>query len=315
MGTQNEQIDDGLTDEERAALAEDDGSGAGSGEDENNEGEREGEVSADENAEAGSGEGAGADADGAGADDAAAAAAAAADAEQPGNAADDGADREAAAEGAPILVVQPPADADAKLSEIATKKEELLTKFDDGDITAKEYQKELDALARQEREIEWAQREAELAGKLEAQRQANEWKATVDSFIAANPRYNPEKSESMYKLLDLEVRRVAVTDEFKGRNDAAAGREILQRAHENIAKDLGFDAKPAAKAKDTATQAKPKKPDLPPSLHSAPAAEQNDTTGGKFAVLDRLSTTDPIGYEEALMKLSDADRNAYLSAA
>lgn len=210
----------------------------------------------------------------------------------------------------PVFVAQVPADAEAKLADIASKKEALITQFDDGDITAKEYQRDLDALMKEERQIEQALLEAQIAAKMEQQRQVNEWNATVGGFIAENPRYDPKTSPRMYKMLDAEVREVANSEEFKNRTDSAAGRLILQRAHENLAKELGFEVKPAAGKQ----QQKVPKPTLPPSLHTAPAAEASETSNGKWAVLDRLQATDPVGYEEALMKLSDRDRDAYLSA-
>lgn len=210
----------------------------------------------------------------------------------------------------PVFVAQVPADAEAKLADIASKKEALITQFDDGDITAKEYQRDLDALMKEERQIEQALLEAQIAAKMEQQRQVNEWNATVNGFIAENPRYDPKTSPRMYKMLDAEVREVANSEEFKNRTDSAAGRLILQRAHENLAKELGFEVKPAGKQQ----QQKVPKPTLPPSLHTAPAAEASETSNGKWAVLDRLQATDPVGYEEALMKLSDRDREAYLSA-
>jgi Skp family chaperone for outer membrane proteins len=293
MGTQNE-IDDGLTDEERAALEEEEGAAAGDGEGEDPPGD--GDDGAGEGEGDGSGDGEGAGEEGAGDDGEGAAAA--------------GSDDDPAVKGldtsAPILVANAPEDADGKLKEIATQKDELLAKFDDGDITTKEYQAELDALNKQEREIEWGIEKAKLAAEIESQRQANEWKSTVDNFIRENPRYSPEKAPSMYQLLDIEVRRVAGLDEFKNRTDPAAGREILAKAHENIAKDLGFEAKPTK-------QPAPNK-QLPPNLASIPAADQNDTQGGKYAVLDRMAASDPIAYEEALMKLPEAERNAYLAS-
>ena len=303
MGIDTE-IDDGLTDEERAALEEgedttdaNNGEGANDGTDEGEgaDGAGNGEDGAGEGA--GDGEGATGEGEGSGNKPAGEG-----EVEQPAKSLDTS---------APILVVNAPEDADAKLTEIATKKNELLAKFDDGDITTKEYQAELDALNKQEREVEWGIEKAKLASEMEAQRQANEWKSTVDSFIRENPRYSPEKSPSMYQLLDIEVRRVAGTDEFKNRSDPAAGREILAKANENIAKDLGFDLKPAAQ---TQQKTAPSKPNLPPNLASVPAADQNDTQGGKYAVLDRLASSDPIAYEETLMKLPEAERNAYLAS-
>ena len=290
MGIDTE-IDDGLTDEERAVLEE----GEDTTDADNGEGANDGTGEGDGAEGAGDGEDSGSQGDGSG--------------DTPAG------EGEGSTEGvkgldtsAPILVVNAPEDADGKLKDIATKKEELLAKFDDGDITTKEYQAELDALNKQEREVEWGIEKAKLASEMEAQRQANDWKATVDNFIRENPRYSPEKAPSMYQLLDIEVRRVAGTDEFKNRSDPGAGREILAKAHENIAKDLGFDAKPN-KQKPAAS-----KPNLPPNLASVPAADQNDTQGGKYAVLDRMASTDPIAYEEALMKLPEGERNAYLAS-
>ena len=46
-----------------------------------------------------------------------------------------------------------------------------------------------------------------------------------------------------------------------------------------------------------------------------PAADVEDTSGNRFAVLDRMSNTDPLGFEEALSKMSQADRDAYLASA
>ena len=45
-----------------------------------------------------------------------------------------------------------------------------------------------------------------------------------------------------------------------------------------------------------------------------PSAEIESTTGGKYAVLDRLASTDPLGYEAALERMSEAERNAYLAS-
>ena len=308
MGIENHEIDDGLTDEERAALQDEEG---GPNADDNSKGGENGEGGNGEDGQADGGE-AGANGDGQagdGNDDGASGDGAAA-----GDSAANGKDDQPNAEttqGAPILVAAAPEGADAKLAEIASSKKDLLTKFDDGDITTAEYQSQLDALNKQEREIEWGVEKAKLAGEIDAQRQANEWKATVDSFIRENPRYNAAENPTMYQMLDLEVRRVAGTDEFKNRSDAAAGREILAKANENLAKSLGFEAKPQAKQQQ---QPPAKNTELPPNLANIPAADQNDTSGGKYAVLDRLSTSDPLGYEEALMKLPEAERNAYLAS-
>lgn len=274
--------DDGLTDEERAAL-EDGGDGAES-EPAGNEGEGQGEGQ-----EGDGNEGEGSEP------------AAPAGDEPAAPSRDDGADPVEEVKTAPILVADAPADADTKLAEIATKKEALITQFDDGDITAKEYQQQLDALSKQEREVELAIHKAQLAAEMEQQRLKNEWTTTVTSFIEANPIY--KDNPRLYRALDQEVRDVANSEEGK----TLSGAKILAKAHENLAQAFGF--KPATKP-----AGKPPKADLPPSLHGVPAADANDVQGGKYAALDRLASTNPIAYEEALMKLSDGERDAYLAS-
>lgn len=290
------EIDDGLTDEERAALAEDDGGGAddttntdadnGAGGDDG-----KGSESAEDKAAAGN-------------DDAAAdaAASAASDAK-----ADDGAAAatEAQPQQAPILVAQVPENVDAKLAEITTQKGALLDQFDNGDITAKEYQLQLDALAKQERQIERQQDRAELAASMEQQRLQNDWNATCNRFVETNAIY--KDNPRLYKALDAEVRELATKPETAN----WSGQRFLDEAHKNLKAAFGFqDSTPAPDAKRKA----PPQRELPPNLAKVPAADVEDTNGGRFAVLDRLANTDPVAYEETLNKMSAAERDAYLSA-
>lgn len=261
--TNENTFDDGLTDEERAALAEDDGAGQ----------EAAPEVEAE-------------------------AEAATAEPEKPEEPA--AAPVEAAEpEPQPILVAPPTDDADARLKEIAEKKDALLAQFDEGDITTREYQKQLDELMKAERQVEFAQHEAQLAAKMEQQRLQNEWTATCNSFVEANPVY--KDNPRLYKALDAEVRDLAA------RPDTASwtGQKFLEEAHKALRQ--AFNLPDGAKAKPQARE-------LPPNLAKVPAADVQDTNGGRFAVLDRMATSDPLGYEEALSKMSDADRNAYLSS-
>lgn len=280
----DKEIDDGLTDEERAALEED--------LDEGDEDETSIDDGADSDADAG--------------DDADAGETVAAAADDTVQAAADAAEP-AAATSAPILVVDAPADADAKLKDIATAKDALIAQFDDGDITAKEYQQQLDALAKQEREIERAVERSALAAEMEQQRLKNEWAATVNAFIEINDVYNPTTNPRMYRALDQEVRDVAGSPEAK----TMTGAQILAKAHENLAQAFGFEAKkeaPAGKVRRVP------KPGLPPSLDKVPAAEMLDVTSGKYGALDRLASTNPLAYEEALMKMSDRERDEYLAS-
>lgn len=287
----DKELDDGLTDEERAALAEEDGTeGVDANLDEETGDEDKGDESAD-------------DAKAEGENDAKAE-----DKSDEGEA-EEGEDEEksAALPNAPLLVADAPQDADAKLKEISTKKEELITQFDDGDITAKEYQQQLDALAKQEREIERALDKAELAAQMEKQQKYNEWIGTVNAFLDANRPY--KDNPRLYRALDQEVKDVANTPEAAN----WTGSQILKKAHENLVEAFGLakDTTPEPKGNKTSIP----KPDIPPTLGKVPAADTNDTSGGKYAALDRLAQTNPIAYEEALAKMPDVEREAYLASA
>lgn len=289
-----------LTEDERAALADTDGDDEqdndNQDDNENDEDGNEGEGGEDQ-----SGDDAGAAA--AAGDDGAAAAG-----RDDGDAAEDAAGDEQGGtpvQTAPVLVAQAPADLDAKLAEIATKKDALITAFDDGDITAKEYQVQLDAIGKEERKIERDVDKAQLAAEMDQQRQQNDWVATVNNFIAGT---DYASNARLHRALDMEVRDVAVSEEGKAMN----GLQILQRAHANLI-DAGL-VKAAAAAAPGKPAAKAAKPNLPPNLAHVPAAQISDTGEGRYANLDRLAGSDPIAYETQLGKLSDSERAAYLAA-
>lgn len=280
MTTEHE-IDDGLTDEERAALVEEEATG--------NTDTDTPPADAEAAAEAA------ATAEPAKVEEAAAAEATTDDVET----------TEAPQQSAPILVAPPPEDATAKLAEIDTKKEALLTQFDEGDITAKDYQKQLDALAKEERAIERAQDRAELAAQMDQQRLQNDWNTTCATFVESHAVY--KDNPRLYKALDAEVRELA----SKPETAQWTGQQFLNEAHKNLKAAFGFQeaAAPADKQQDKRTPR-----ELPPNLAKVPAADVQDTDGGRFAVLDRMANTDPEGYEETLAKMSQNERDAYLAA-
>lgn len=286
----NTEIDDGLTEEERAALADDDGGDTTAS---TTDGDAEAEAAAAQ-----------------GADNEQTQEAATAAAEQ--SKADDTAttaegEPEAQSQQAPILVASPVEEANARLVDIQSEKNILLDKFDNGDITAREYQTQVDALAKEERKLEFQIHEAELAGKLENQRLQNEWVSTCDKFMDDNPIY--KENARLWKALDTEVRELA--NDPKTAN--WSGQKFLDEAHKNLTAAFNL---PQAKSagKDTSKKQADAKRELPPNLSKVPSAEIEDTSGGRFAVLDRLANTDPIAYEEALNKMPQAERDAYLAS-
>lgn len=229
----------------------------------------------------------------------------AADASKPdGN---DGA-RAPVAQQTPYLVAEAPADAEAKLTEIGTKKTDLAKRFDDGDVTTAEYQAELDKLNREERAIERQIDRAQLAAELEEQRATNEREATINSFLASVdiPR---DPRNLRFQVLDAAVRNVA-SDEA---NAELSAPQIMQKAYDLCVEQGVLQAKAAPKQQQQQQQQAPaKKPvEAPPSLAHMPAAEATDTGENRFAWLAAIR--DPDKHEAAFNKLSAADQEAYLA--
>lgn len=313
MSTYNEEDLANLTQEERDALNEDDGAGSNLtlGESLNDDGTlKADEGKADEGKAAEADDGKGKTATAAGADNA-------------GKQADaDEATKTPVAEVAPakpmpMLVAEAPADADTKLKEIGDKKGSLLDQFDNGDITAKEYQSQLDALNKDERAIERAVEKAQTAKELNQQQEVNTWLSQVNDFTTKDyPEYRTSKSRWM--ALDSFVKEIAADP----KNANLPGSEILKKAHAMVESDLGAAPATAGKGAETpkltdkaGKPLKGAKIDPPQTLAKVPAADHS-TTGedGRWAALDRLGETDPEGLEDQLMKMSASDRDAYLAS-
>lgn len=237
------------------------------------------------------------------ADDATAAAAKPATEDQSAAAAEPAPAQSAAPQPAPVFVAEAVKDAEVQLATIATQKEALGTKFDDGDITAKEYQAQIDALNKQERQIERAQDRAQLAAEMDEQAKKNAWFAQAQTFATANG-YTDQRR---LNILDAEVRAVATAE------PTLDGAQVLAKAHQNLV-DAGLAQGKTAPAPAPAKAAAPK-PEIPPSTHKLPASEVDNAGGGEWAELDRLMTTNPLAYEAKLASMSDAQRDRYLQSA
>lgn len=207
---------------------------------------------------------------------------------------------------APVLIATAPDDLDGQLAALAENKSALVDQFDNGELTAREYQQQLDALAKQEREIERVQFKAQLADDMRRQSEANAWANEVNTFIGEHKVYSG--NEYAWNALDQAVRKIANNPD----NSALSGRQILEKAHADLSKAFGWNEKPEQKVE---SKPKIKHAAPPPTLSKMPAAELNDTDGNRYAALDRLMESDPLGYEAALGKMSKAERDAYLASA
>jgi hypothetical protein len=203
----------------------------------------------------------------------------------------------------PLLNAVDTENTEEQLKSIYDQKKTLVTQFDDGDLTAAEYQSQLDRINKQERDIERQQFKSSIANEMAENQQRVHWESTVNTFLDAHPEYRG--SEVKYQTLDAVVRKVAQEDE----NSGLTGKEILHKAHERILSEFG-GLNPA-----TQSNAKKTAQTIPPTLGGVPAAENADIgQNPKYRQLDNLMEKDPVAFERVLAGLSEDEQNAYLSA-
>ena len=197
-----------------------------------------------------------------------------------------------------------PADVDDQIAAAKLAKIKLAEKFDEGEITAVEYAKQTEELNDFQRELENKRFKAQLAAESQQSRELDSWEGTCSEFLSAHPEIS--KSKLRYDSFDYAVRLVTGDQE----NASMTGAQMLEKAYQTWVTELGIQvdqpAQPGAKPD-------PQKAKVVPNIGSLPAAQANNTDDGKFAYLDRLADADPLKYEATLAKLSDADREAYLS--
>ena len=197
-----------------------------------------------------------------------------------------------------------PADVDDQIAAAKLAKIKLAEKFDEGEITAVEYAKQTEELNDFQRELENKRFKAQLAAESQQSRELDSWEETCSDFLSAHPEIS--KSKLRYDSFDYAVRLVTGDQA----NAALTGAQQLEKAYQTWVTELGIQVEQPAQS---GAKPDPRKPKVVPNIGSLPAAQANDTDDGKFAYLDRLADSDPLKYEATLAKLSDADREAYLS--
>lgn len=293
MENENENEDlAGLSDEERAALEEDDGEAEiikGIADDDDD----------DDQPGAGDPDAGGAAAaadDGAAADDA--------DAKQ-ADADDAGvADPGPAAEFQPEFKATVPDGLDEKIAALDTRADEVMDRFKGGEIEMPEFIKLTREIDNERLQLTLAQKQAEWAKSQNADARAQRWAWEQERFFAQE-KADIYKDPIVMAALDASVKQLAA-DPANAKKPSGffleeADRQVRQRF------SLGGTAA-AAPAK----QAPPDLSRLPKTLASLPAAEMSETGNDEFAYLDKL---EGIALEQALRKLTPEQEARYLGAA
>lgn len=198
-----------------------------------------------------------------------------------------------------------PADAKVKLTEIEQQRDALAAKFDEGELTAAEFRAQSRPLEEQRDTL----KEQMLKASLSQDALVHTWsKLAVPTFLEKHPEYAP--GTPLYVALDGEVRRL------QAGSDNPFDPALLAQADATIKAQM----RKAMGMPDTPTPAAtPPKKDgkgrvIPPTLAHLPSADlTEETDGGEFAFLDRLSEEDPGKFEAALGKLTEDQRERYLA--
>ena len=182
---------------------------------------------------------------------------------------------------------------DASKVEMAT----LLADYRDGEIDVEQYETKRFEIVSKINEINIGINNSKLMAEMNHQQEVQRWNMEQASFFAENPDF--KLNTVKYNALNSAVQAVANEEKWAGKSGSA----ILNEAKRQIDEAFGTTPKPKRKAKAA------KK--IPQTLGTIPAADENSTTDqGKFSYLDNLEGE---ALEQAYMKLSDADRNTYLS--
>lgn len=292
----------GLSDEERAALAGDDGEGEGNGAVDGDD---------DRNGDDGSNDDPGAADDGALAVAADAPGASTGDLEQvkddPGPGAV--ADTTPPAEFQPEFKASLPDGLAEKVTELDARTAELLEKFRAGSIELPDFMAQKSEIDNERLQLTLAQKQAEWAQSQNEDVLVQRWEWEQERFFA-HEKAGIYKDPIIMAALDASVKQLAV-DPAHAKKPASffleeADRQIRKRFNMGAAADTASGKqKPAPKAPDLSN--------LPKTLASLPAAEMAETgSGGEFSYLDKLGG---IELEAALRKLTPEQEARYLMGA
>jgi len=199
-----------------------------------------------------------------------------------------------------------PEEATIKLAQLDEKLNNLGAEFENGGMTATEYQKQMLQLMNEKIDLSQAIFKASLSQEV----QEKTWfDVTVPAFLDAHPQYR--ENEVLFDSLNMAVRRLQSENP-----DKSFDPNILLQAHGKLASVFNFataDKKSVAEPKETAKEINQPQREMPPNLGALPAADMTETAdGGLFSHLDRLGDENIEKYEEELAKLSDDQREAYL---
>ena len=217
----------------------------------------------------------------------------------------------------PVYRAELPADFDDKVKALDDREADLAKQFKDGGVEMDAFLAESKRIAEERRKLDLIRVQADLASGMEEQTAAQRWAWTVQRFKrtalkAEGIDYSDDESEvaqdlnSFVKVLAENPKNANKPMEF-----------FLDEAHKRVKALHGIgkkETKPAEESKpaDKKASRKPALDKLPATLAHVPGADGPGDVSDEFTELDKL---DGLEYETALRKLSPEQRDRYLQAA
>lgn len=229
----------------------------------------------------------------------------------------------AAAAAAPRYQAALPADYDTKVADLGEREKALKARFRNGELEFDDFELQRDELLREREALTVARTKAEISQEMTAQTAEQQWRSTVDSFIAATAKAGSiDYARDAEKLADLDafVKMLAGKDENAQRPMdwflAEAHRRVqaLHGAPSTAAAPAAAPA-PAPAAPRTVDQAraarKPAADAIPTTLAQVPGSDGPGDVAGEFADVLAL---DGMEYEAAIARMTPAQRERFLRA-
>jgi hypothetical protein len=217
------------------------------------------------------------------------------------------------------LKARAPQNAGELLGQLDAEEEALAAKFDEGDITTREYREGMRKLSAQREDLNWQSRKADLAAEMDRNVKERAWNDTVAEFMTTTAA-PITSSRAMMTGFDSVVRQITAMPEYQKLSDKKQLEAAWKIFNDETEKAAGmrFDRKAAPKAEPApAPKAAPRDKEgrfVPPTLAKVPASDAEDMDGGKYAALDRMAEADPIAYENMLSRMPKGELDAYLAA-
>jgi hypothetical protein len=188
-----------------------------------------------------------------------------------------------------------------RMAQLAQAQQELAKSYEDGDFDLPEYQTKLRDLS----EAEWGLREAQLKATLAEEQRgqalAQRWQWEQEHFFAQGANRAYREDPMIGQAFSTAVQVLAAD----AGNDNKPMSWFLEEADRMTRQRFVVSAEQPSKApRSTRTR-----PAVPPTLGHLPAAQAPETGGDEFGYLDKLSG---MALERALSKLSQADEQRWL---